>query len=384
MTVETPFASDVHPHIGLLGPEIVSRLVFSSLLDSSPTISLGRRGEIVVFAVDGISWPVLEAACPSATARIPYRSTFPSTSLVSWLAAVGMPPGDHPVAGPVFALRPGLTANLIADHEAGWGGVTPCRPRLPVRDAGTTMFEALRVHGLPTEVLIGDFHGISESWLSLLTRGATRIDPSRNLDAIRMSPGALQQAAVDDLLARQRIGPAAVRWVYVNFDDRIHRTGYDAEVVTALQSIACTAERLAAEGYTVLVHSDHGHVRTVTSAADQAVWAALDTPECCTAPAGGAGRVRWLYTRPGMAQQVATRLGEAFGEDVGVFLRSAQPWRDFCKLWGNPYLTGDAVGDVVVVALSHRFPVPDPEYAFEHGSIHADEMTTGVAVWIGA
>ncbi|HZV27272.1 MAG TPA: hypothetical protein VFG00_13385 [Acidothermaceae bacterium] len=372
-----------YPHLRLPGPEIVPQLVLSSLLDGSATVGSGRRAEVVVFAVDGISWPVLDNVCATADLRVPYRSTFPSTSLVSWLAAVGLPPGSHPVAGPVFATRPELTSNLIADNDVGWGGVDPARPELPAGHAGTSMFETLGGHGLASEVMVGDFYGISESWLSLLTRGATRCDPSRSLDAIRLSPAALQETAVHDLLARQRSGPAAVRWVYINFDDRIHKTGYDDEVLTALRSVIHTAERLARDGYTTFVHSDHGHIRNVTSAADQAIWGSVDVPELCTAPAGGAGRVRWLYPRPGAAASILTRLRDSFGDEVGIFARDSQQWHDFGAACGNPHLTSDAVGEVVIVALSNRFPVPDPGYAFEHGSICADEMTTGVAVWSG-
>jgi len=91
-----------------------------------------------------------------------------------------------------------------------------------------------------------------------------------------------------------------------------------------------------------------------------------------------------LYPRPGAAASIVTRLQDSFGDEVGVFLRDSQQWHDFSTVWGNPYLTGGAVGEVVIVALSNRFPVPDPEYVYEHGSICADEMTTGVAVWTGA
>lgn len=370
------------PHLRLAGPEVVAQLVVSSLLDGSNTLK-SQRGEVVVFAVDGISWPVLQDACTTADLHVPYRSTFPSTSLVSWLAAVGLPPGSHPVPGPVFAIRPGLTSNLIADKSVGWSGNDSTVPRVPAGRAGTSMFETLHGHGLASEVLVGDFHGINESWLALLTRGAIRVDPSRTLDAIRLSPTAIQEAAVHDLLARQRLGPAAVRWVYVNFDDRVHRTGYDHEVLAALRNITHTAERLAGAGYTTFVQSDHGHVHNLTSQADQAIWAAVEAPGFCVAPAGGAGRVRWLYPRPGAAASILTRLRDWFGEEVGIFARDSQQWQEFSAACGNPYLDGDAVGEVVTVALSNRFPVPDPDYVFEHGSICAEEMLTGVAAWTG-
>jgi hypothetical protein len=380
-TVIAPLAD--FPHLAAPGPEVVPALVTGSLLGEPGPVRQGRRGEVVVFAVDGISWPVLQDSCATAEVTIPYRSTFPSTSMVSWLAAVGLPPGDHPVAGPVLAIRPDLTDNLIADSSLGWAGPAADPPALPPGSGGTSLFEALAARGLASEVLVGDFYGISESWLALLTRGARRVDPSRSLDAIRLSPVPLQETAVQDLLARQRTGPAAVRWVYINLDDRIHRTGYDDEVLTALRAIAAAAERLAGEGYTTLVHSDHGHIRNVTSAADQAAWASVEVPELCTAPAGGAGRVRWLYPRPGAAGTIVTRLRKSFGNDCGIFLRDSQEWRDFSAACGNPHLSGAAVGEVVIVALSGRFPVPDPEYVFEHGSICAQEMMTGVAAWTG-
>ncbi len=385
MTVETNTAALVgQSYLSLPGPGIVADLTRASLVDDDAPVPCGRRGEVVVFAVDGICWPVLRAVCATANLCVPYRSAFPSTSLVSWLAAIGRPPGSHPVVGPVFAVRPGLTSNLIANVDLGWDGVDSTRPELPGGGTGSSLFETLGAYGLASEVLVGDFFGISESWLSLLTRGATRRNPSRRLDAIRLSPLAMLEAAVGDLKARQRLAPAALRWVYVNFDDRIHKSGYDDEVIEALRVLALAAERLAADGYTTFLHSDHGHIRNLTSEEDQTVWASVETPQYCSAPAGGAGRVRWLYPRPGNAMSILNRLGDAFGDDVALFTRDSRQWRDFSRGYGNPYLTGDVIGEVIAVALSNRFPVPDPGYLFEHGSICIEEMTTGVAVWTGA
>src|SRR6266511_5010225 len=110
MTVETNTAALVgQSYLSLPGPGIVADLTRASLVDDDAPVPCGRRGEVVVFAVDGICWPVLRAVCATANLCVPYRSAFPSTSLVSWLAAIGRPPGSHPVVGPVFAVRPDVS-----------------------------------------------------------------------------------------------------------------------------------------------------------------------------------------------------------------------------------------------------------------------------------
>lgn len=387
------------PHLALPGPGIVADLVLSCLRGSGGSpggLPAARRGEVVVFAVDGIAAPVLERACASAGQFRRYRSTFPSTSLVSWLAAVGVPPGCHQVTGPVLRARPGYTSNYIADSEESWhsagqpgagasASASPARRGCPAFAAPSapTMFQELARLGLASEVLIGDFYGISEAWIALLTAGAARHDPGTDLGALRLSPAGMARAAVAGLRARQRAGPAACRWVYVNFDDYIHREGYSDELTAALGGIADTAQELAAAGYTVLVHSDHGHIRNVCDPAQMAAWASVENPAYCTAPAGGAGRVRWLYPRPHLADAVRARLQDALGSHAAVFARDSPQWHEFARCWAHPTLTGDSVGDVVAVALTELFPVPDERYVFEHGSVCAQEMVTGVAAWTG-
>lgn len=372
-----------YPHLDLPGPEMMADLITGAFRGQLNSLRLGRRQELVVLAADGISWELLEQICTNADALLPMRSTFPSTSLVSWLAAIGLAPGTHPVPGPVLSIRPNLTSNLIADKDVAWSGPDSASPQLPANEIPKTAFETLADLGLHSEVLVGDFYGISESWISLLTRGAIRHNPSVPLAPIRLAPLDLQAAAIHDLRMRQRHSQAAVRWVYINFDDRIHRTGYDGDVVKALVGLAQAAETLAEAGYTVLLHSDHGHIRNRSVASDETVWASVDDPVVCAAPAGGAGRVRWLYPRAGTAQPVANRLREELGTEIGVFLRDSPEWQDFIEIWGNPGLAASAVGEVIAVALTDRFPVPDPAYLYEHGSICADEMRTGAAIWNG-
>jgi hypothetical protein len=378
------------PHLALPGPGVVADLVLSCLRGSGG-LRPGRREEVVVFAVDGIAAPVLERACASADQFIPYRSTFPSTSLVSWLAAIGLRPGSHPVTGPVLRVRPGWTSNYIADSEASWAaGEQPAEasedgqgcPALAAASA-PTMFQELAGLGLTSEVLVGDFLGISEAWIALLTAGAERHDPLADLGPLRLSPSRMAREAVAGLRSRQEAGRASCRWVYVNFDDHIHRDGYSDELTGALHHIAATARELAGAGYTVLVHSDHGHIRNICDRSQMAAWASVENPRYCTAPAGGAGRVRWLYPRPHLAEAVRVRLHEALGEDAAVFARDSEQWHDFARRWAHPALAGHSVGEVVAVALTERFPVPDDRYVFEHGSVCEQEMVTGVAAWAG-
>ncbi|MGD0601997.1 MAG: hypothetical protein ABSA53_00170 [Streptosporangiaceae bacterium] len=372
------------PHMSLPQPNVVSEMVLSCAQDTG-RLRLGRRGEVVVFAVDGVGAPVLQEACASADQFIVYRSTFPSTSLVSWLAAVGLPPGQHPVTGPVLRTRPGLTTNYILDNQANWVVTEPDHSDLAAATPAPTMFEVLAGLGLAAEVLIGDFFGISEAWIKLLTRGALRVDPSADLNPLRMSPLKMQEAAVADLLPRLGGGGQTFcRWVYVNFDDHIHHHGYSDELLLALHRIAETAETLAAAGYTVLIHSDHGNMPNACHPDQLAAWASVDNPQYCTSPAGGAGRVRWLYPHPRLVDEVYDQISGALSDRIAVFMRDSAEWKEFTRYCAHPTLTQKAVGDVVTVSYGDAFPVPDTSYEWEHGSLHADEMIAGVAAWAGS
>lgn len=372
-----------HPHLDQPGPEIVATNIAQTFLAPEPTLPLGSRQELLVLAADGIGWETLLRISGDADVAIPYRSTFPSTSLVSWLTAVGVPREHNPVPGPVFALDPGVTANLISDHHMTWTGTTGTKPILPAAPEAVTVFEHLGSHDISSEVLVGDFCGINESWISQLCRGAIRVNPSGDLGSVRLSPVAMAQAMLADLRHRLTATCAAIRWVYFNFDDRIHRTGYDHDLLDALRHVAAAARQLSAAGYTVVLHSDHGHIRNTTNDTDQMAWTAIDQPSLCTAPAGGAGRVRWLYPKPGSATEVTERLLAAFADRIAVVSRDSQTWHHLAHAYGNSSLLSPAVGDVITVATGHDFPVPDPAYLFEHGSLCAEEMNTGAVAWIG-
>lgn len=371
------------PHMSLPQPNVVSEMVVSCA-EGADSLGLGRRGEVVIFAVDGVGAHVLQEACASSDQFVAYRSTFPSTSLVSWLAAVGLAPGYHPITGPVMRARPGLTTNYILDNQADWVAAEPGPSDVLGPASAPTMFEALADLGLASEVLIGDFFGISEAWIALLTKGASRVDPSADLNPLRMSPLKMQEAAIADLMHRLEVGgPTFCRWVYVNFDDHIHRHGYSDELVLGLRHIAETAESLAEAGYTVLIHSDHGNMRNVCNPAQLAAWASVDNPKYCISPAGGAGRVRWLYPHPEHTDSVYERLCNELGDGIAVFMRDSEEWRQFTRACAHPTLTQSAVGEVIALSLNDAFPVPDAGYVFEHGSLAADEMVTGLAAWAG-
>jgi hypothetical protein len=128
----------------------------------------------------------------------------------------------------------------------------------------------------------------------------------------------------------------------------------------------------------VLAHSDHGQVRCRPAAELAAAWAGLDTPQLCELPGGGAGRVRWLYPLPGRAGELAARLAAALG-DAAVVLRLADLDRlGLARV--TPALRA-RLGEVVAIAATDRFPVPDPSLRWEHGSTHPDEMLVPLAAW---
>jgi hypothetical protein len=321
-----------------------------------------RRG-VVVLACDGVSYGPAARHWPGVTAL---ASVFPSVSANAWLTAVtGVGAEVHGVPGMVFAV-PGhglvlsVTGRALADPDGPAVAAT-------VATAPETLFERAVATGARAVAIGREIAALDGPWADAVLRGAERAAPS----PLTTEPVAAATAAIEDVDRALATRPELV-WAYVNLDDDQHAHGWGTAGERALSTLDRAARRWAGQGWTVVAHSDHGHVRSVPDPGLDAAWARVDTPELCALPAGGAGRTRWLHPYPGRAAEVATRLADALG-DAGTVHRVED-------LTDSPLLRV-RLGAVVAIAASERFPVPSRWMVSEHGGTHPDELTVPYAVW---
>jgi type I phosphodiesterase/nucleotide pyrophosphatase len=346
-----------------------------------------RRG-VIVLAVDGLSHGAAARSWPSA--EITYlTSTLPSTSATAWLTALtGSGPEVHGVPGMVYRVDASVVYAVTGEVVAGQPPVPP-QMVLPQ----PTVFERAAAAGARCLALGRELDHLPGPWARALQRGTVPVglvarppaalaaqaaDPRLLVDAVcadvtavLAEPASLPEAAV---LSEAAGPPEAAEapvllWVYVNLDDHVHANGYDDAVLAALRRLDGDARDWADRGWTVIAHSDHGQVRVRPDPALARAWALLDDSGECELPGGGAGRVRWLYPRPGREDVVHARLADALG-NAAVVVRA----RDL----GLP---PHRVGAVVAIAASDRFPVPNPALRYEHGGLDVDEMVIPFAVW---
>jgi hypothetical protein len=344
-----------------------------------------RRG-VVVLAVDGLPHATAAACWPTAELTT-LASTVPSTSTTAWLTATtGVGPDRHGVPGMVYRVpRDGtlvcaVTGDVVARGPAGSAdGAGLLAPHL-------TVFQ--RAAGLARTVVLGrELHHLTGPWAQAVLAGAERAAPRSlpDLAAAAADPLTLVEqvrADVEAELARVPDDRPALLWTYVNLDDHLHRHGPDDRALTALRRLGDHAEAWAAGGWTVVCHSDHGQVRCDPDPDLCAAWDDVERAECVL-PSGGAGRLRWMYPRPGREGRVADRLARRLGE-AAVVVPAARlaalgvPALDALR---GPLLRG-RVGAVVALAASEHFPVPDRRMRYEHGGLHPDETAVPYVTWL--
>lgn len=351
---------------------------------------------VVILALDGLPYAPAEQAFRSAAVQAA-RSTFPSTSVTAWLTSVtGTDVADHGAAG--MAMRvPGTdrVASLVGGDAGGWDGSVPAPADL-VRSR-PTIFDSARAGGADALLWAPDLEPLTGPWISALTRGADWL-PSGYAGDLTTEPVEVVRraiAAVDRVLAggdRRRRSPqgapgttllAGVRrptllWAYVNLDDHLHAYGLDAAVAEALRLLDSAADRWARAGWQVVAHADHGQARVDPRPDLQEAWARLATPKYCRAPAGGAGRVRWLYPYPDRAGQVAAELADALDGQADVMTFDELAARG---LMADTAALRERVGEVVALAAGAGFPVYRSQDAYDHGSTTAEETVVAFAVW---
>jgi hypothetical protein len=338
------------------------------------TLDRTDRG-VVLLAVDGLAHSVAaDHWQPSTLAAL--RSTVPSTSTTAWLTSVtGVGPDEHGLPGMVFRLPADGTLVYAVNGNTLASGPADPQARTGLLWPHPTVFQRA---GVRCVALGREMDGLSGPWAGAVLAGCVRVavtDQAR-LASQAADPSALVAGVagdVDDVLATA--GGRLLLWVYVNLDDYVHRNGYDDAVRAALTVLAGHAERWAGAGWTVLAHADHGQVPCVADPDLVRAFAAVDDPADCLVPAGGAGRIRWLYPKPGRRERVAERLAGVLGDTARVVSVDDVPELAAPSLAGR-------VGRVVAIATSPRFPVPDPGLLYEHGALDDDEMLVPFATWL--
>jgi len=336
---------------------------------------------VIVLALDGLAFHVAAQTLAHAE-LVALRSTFPSTSATAWLTSVtGLEPSEHGALGSVYR-EPGTErlVNVVSGEvtgPAGSGAARDSAEREPAVLSAPTIFDRARTLGAEPLAVGAELAALRGPWVSALLRGATlragSESPARTVSAV------VERVVrdVEAVFARPRVDPLLL-WAYVNLDDHIHRSGYDAPLLAALRRLDEAASRWADRGWAVLAHADHGQTPVMPDAQLAARWNALDDPRYCRIPSGGAGRVRWLYPRPGQQDRLARELRAAFDEHAFVLTPEELDGRGLME--DSPIVRA-RIGELVAIAASPRFPVPDPGSSYEHGSLTEDEMLVPFAAW---
>jgi len=322
---------------------------------------------VVVLALDGLPHTPAKRAFRSASVG-QARSTFPSTSVTAWLTSVtGTDVAQHHAAG--MAVRVPGTDRVASLIE---GGVPDDLVASP-----PTVFQAARADGADALFWAPDLEPLSGPWIKALSRGADWL-PSGYRDDLTADPAVAVQRAIDAVDRVPVNGKPALLWAYINLDDHLHAHGPDAKVEKALACLDSAAQRWADAGRTVIAHADHGQTVVEPRPDLQQAWARLSTSEFCRAPAGGAGRVRWLYPHPGRADQVYADLADALGGEADVVTFDELAARG---LMADTAPLRERVGEIVAIAAGPGFPVFRASDAYDHGATTPDETVVAFAVW---
>lgn len=344
----------------------------------------GRGDSLIVLGVDAISYDIANRVW-SPDLLIPLTSSFPSTSVVAWLSAMtGLDVSEHEVPGVVYYLKEanglfhcfrdiGLTygKNWSKSHPASSVCLGPW----------TTIFHDIKKGACVAHA--GDLLNWPGRWSQALLSGATVIQPQIDFSTIRFDPSKLVNWAVTGIektICKRQPNFPLFSWTMLNFDDYVHFNGYSTELTDALCYLEKAILRWIRQGHTVVAHSDHGMVPNYISTKVLDEWELISSLEFCRLPAGGAGRVRWLYPLRKRETEIYDRLRKLLNNHALVL------WREELTNYGLLTVTEnikERIGEIVVIALDSFFPVPDLNYIYEHGSITSDEMIVPLAVWQG-
>jgi len=230
--------------------------------------------------------------------------------------------------------------------------------------------------GYEPVAILGDLEPFDCSLRDLLLGAARWIrGPAWYAAGVRDEP----EAICDDMLRRIAAvldAPSArprMVWCYVDADRAFHEGGYDGEALRFLRLVDDLAVELARRTALVVAHSDHGLTPTRH---DPAIAEAIDRISAehgCLV--GGAGRMRWIYTRPADEDGVAAALTRHLPRSVRICLAD--------EIFRKGSLARSRVGDVVLIAEGVEF-ITQSGHGYEHGSSTDDELYVPFARWEGA
>lgn len=377
---------------GLVRPSVERGLVRirsyakEGVLHRTGPFAAGGRG-LIVLGLDALSQEFM-ADLWSPSERFSLTSTFPSTSVLAWPSALsGKSVDELNLCGVVYfdAKANGLF-HAFRDlflPLGSWDWSAEARPASAVTlGPWDNVFSDLACVGAVARD--GDLAAWPGRWADALLHGAVRRRDSQVFADIRFKPAEIVEWAVRQVSAEVDASvrePPAFVWTFVNFDDYVHARGYTSELREALRRLERSVERWVQAGYSVVCHSDHGMVPCQVAPEVWHEWEHLAGPENCRLPAGGAGRVRWIYPRKldaASLRDLHGRLSELLKGDAMVLYRSQLA---DMGLLPRAICSGPAIGELVALATGPGFPVPDPSYRWEHGSATAAEMICPVAVW---
>jgi hypothetical protein len=359
------------------GLAVITSAIIGAYRGEGP-VRLGRDRGLAVIAVDGFGF-----AAAARTLRpdvlTPLVSEFPTTTVACLLTSVtGQSPDTHGFIGVQYLHDDGLHAvnchdgRLYAPAQDAPAGDAPARPT--VTPASPTIFGTLADLGIASAVAPNELSLLDTRIRDHLLRGAGTTLPSL---APAPDPPSLVTAFGEQVTAALSRSPSALVWGYLDLDSHIHRRGVDGAVDAAGAALDRLARRLCRAGVAVLVFSDHGLTANHPSAGTLAAWEEGSDERWCRLPAGGAGRVRWLYPHAAHRDRLAARLADRIPDAVVASPGQLARW----GLVRDGSIGQRRIGEIVLLARGPDFPVPGTGAAFEHGSMTAEEVLVPMAIW---
>lgn len=358
-----------HPQRNLAA---IGDAILASYRDEGP-VRLGARRGLVAIAVDGLGYSHAQATLSSANLS-PIISEFPTTTVACLMTSVTRVPAfSHGFVGVQYLHADG--EQLVNCHDGsttGRAGAGAARPT--VTPTLRTVFDELADAGVQAVALPNELGGLQADVRDRLLHGARIAGPALPPST---DPVEMVAAFAEQLTAATAATPDTLIWTYLDLDSHIHRHGFDQRAVQAMTALDELARRLRDAGTSVLIFSDHGLARCAPSQATQAAWTQATSSRWCRLPPGGAGRVRWLYPHPGQEDRLTEFVAGQFPDAVVVTSD---------QLAELGFVAAGSVGqrrlgEVVLIATGSDFPVPDPEVAYEHGSMTAEEVLVPMAIW---
>ncbi len=324
---------------------------------------------VCVLLVDGLGWELLRAYAEhapflaSAHGR-PLTAGFPSTTAVSLgCLGTGLPPGEHGVIG-YQTLIPGKGRLM---HSLRWDVEVDPLTWQPNR----TAFERAAAYGVAaTQVAEGRFEGTG---LTVAALRGTRYVAAGTF-------GELAAGIVEAL----GTGEASVVYAYVgDLDFTGHHCGVDSLAwrvqLAQVDRLVEQVTALLPAGTTLFVTGDHGMVDVPRSAMVD-----VDAPEESMLREGvqllgGEPRARYVYARPGAADDVLAAWQERLGDSMWVLPRDEAVQAG----WFGPTVSAQVlprIGDVVAAARTNIAVVATAAHPREaqlvghHGSLTPAEQ----------